>query len=126
KIFSSGFFSQIISRFQSYVQNIIDTQDWEKATISDLVNQIFADFDEKQIIDVLNTVVTSEFASENPEKTKELIFASIFGQSLVQDLIINNIIKLDVAYKDNLKVVFTFDSIRKLFTKIITDFQLRT
>ncbi|WP_337902688.1 SGNH/GDSL hydrolase family protein, partial [Mesomycoplasma ovipneumoniae] len=42
------------------------------------------------------------------------------------DLIINNIIKLDVAYKDNLKVVFTFDSIRKLFTKIITDFQLRT
>ncbi|WP_337902757.1 hypothetical protein, partial [Mesomycoplasma ovipneumoniae] len=34
KIFSSGFFSQIISRFQSYVQNIIDTQDWEKATIS--------------------------------------------------------------------------------------------
>ncbi|MDW2926470.1 SGNH/GDSL hydrolase family protein [Mesomycoplasma ovipneumoniae] len=126
KIFSSGFFSQIISRFQTYVQNIIDTQNWEKATISDLVNQIFADFDEKQIIDVLNTVVTSEFASENPEKTKELIFASIFGQSLVQDLIINNIIKLDVAYKDNLKVVFTFDSIRKLFTKIITDFQFRT
>ncbi|WP_341515971.1 SGNH/GDSL hydrolase family protein [Mesomycoplasma ovipneumoniae] len=126
KIFSSGFFSQIITRFQTYVQNIIDTQNWEKATISDLVNQIFADFDEKQIIDVLNTVVTSEFASENPEKTKELIFASIFGQSLVQDLIINNIIKLDVAYKDNLKVVFTFDSIRKLFTKIITDFQLRT
>ncbi|MHA0315288.1 SGNH/GDSL hydrolase family protein [Mesomycoplasma ovipneumoniae] len=126
KIFSSGFFSQIITRFQTYVQNIINTQNWEKATISDLVNQIFADFDEKQIIDVLNTVVTSEFASENPEKTKELIFASIFGQSLVQDLIINNIIKLDVAYKDNLKVVFTFDSIRKLFTKIITDFQLRT
>ncbi|WP_341513553.1 SGNH/GDSL hydrolase family protein [Mesomycoplasma ovipneumoniae] len=126
KIFSSGFFSQIITRFQSYVQNIINTQNWEKATISDLVNQIFADFNEKQIIDVLNTVVTSEFASENPEKTKELIFASIFGQSLVQDLIINNIIKLDVAYKDNLKVVFTFDSIRKLFTKIITDFQLRT
>ncbi|MDW2910471.1 SGNH/GDSL hydrolase family protein [Mesomycoplasma ovipneumoniae] len=126
KIFSSGFFSQIITRFQAYVQNIIDTQNWQKATISDLVNQIFADFDEKQIIDVLNTVVTSEFASENPEKTKELIFASIFGQSLVQDLIINNIIKLDVAYKDNLKVVFTFDSIRKLFTKIITDFQLRT
>ncbi|WP_341507899.1 SGNH/GDSL hydrolase family protein [Mesomycoplasma ovipneumoniae] len=126
KIFSSGFFSQIISRFQTYVQNIINTQNWQKATISDLVNQIFADFDEKQIIDVLNTVVTSEFASENPEKTKELIFASIFGQSLVQDLIINNIIKLDVAYKDNLKVVFTFDSIRKLFTKIITDFQLRT
>ncbi|WP_337904265.1 SGNH/GDSL hydrolase family protein [Mesomycoplasma ovipneumoniae] len=126
KIFSSGFFSQIISRFHTYVQNIINTQNWEKATISDLVNQIFADFDEKQIIDVLNTVVTSEFASENPEKTKELIFASIFGQSLVQDLIINNIIKLDVAYKDNLKVVFTFDSIRKLFTKIITDFQLRT
>ncbi|MDF9627379.1 GDSL-type esterase/lipase family protein [Mesomycoplasma ovipneumoniae] len=126
KIFSSGFFSQIITRFQSYVQNIIDTQNWEKATISDLVNQIFADFDEKQIIDVLNTVVTSEFASENPEKTKELIFASIFGQSLVQDLIINNIIQADVAYKDNLKVVFTFDSIRKLFTKIITDFQLRT
>ncbi|MDW2861990.1 SGNH/GDSL hydrolase family protein [Mesomycoplasma ovipneumoniae] len=126
KIFSSGFFSQIIARFQTYVQNIIDTQNWEKATISDLVNQIFADFDEKQIIDVLNTVVTSEFASENPEKTKELIFASIFGQSLVQDLIINNIIQVDVAYKDNLKVVFTFDSIRKLFTKIITDFQLRT
>ncbi|WNM16867.1 SGNH/GDSL hydrolase family protein [Mesomycoplasma ovipneumoniae] len=126
KIFSSGFFSQIISRFQTYVQNIINTQNWEKATISDLVNQIFADFDEKQIIDVLNTVVTSEFASENPEKTKELIFASIFGQSLVQDLIINNIIQIDVAYKDNLKVVFTFDSIRKLFTKIITDFQLRT
>ncbi|XBE78578.1 SGNH/GDSL hydrolase family protein [Mesomycoplasma ovipneumoniae] len=126
KIFSSGFFSQIIARFQTYVQNIIDTQNWEKATISDLVNQIFADFDEKQIIDVLNTVVTSEFASENPEKTKELIFASIFGQSLVQDLIINNIIKIDVAYKDNLKVVFTFDSIRKLFTKIITDFQLRS
>ncbi|MDW2919074.1 GDSL-type esterase/lipase family protein [Mesomycoplasma ovipneumoniae] len=126
KIFSSGFFSQIISRFQTYVQNVINAQNWEKATISDLVNQIFADFDEKQIIDVLNTVVTSEFASENPEKTKELIFASIFGQSLVQDLIINNIIKLDVAYKDNLKVVFTFDSIRKLFTKIITDFQLRT
>ncbi|XBE78468.1 SGNH/GDSL hydrolase family protein [Mesomycoplasma ovipneumoniae] len=125
KIFSSGFFSQIIARFQTYVQNIIDTQNWEKATISDLVNQIFSDFDEKQIIDVLNTVVTSEFASENPEKTKELIFASIFGQSLVQDLIINNIIKIDVAYKDNLKVVFTFDSIRKLFTKIITDFQLR-
>ncbi|WP_337899102.1 SGNH/GDSL hydrolase family protein [Mesomycoplasma ovipneumoniae] len=126
KIFSSGFFSQIITRFQTYVQNIIDTQNWQKATISDLVNQIFADFDEKQIIDVLNTVVTSEFASENPEKTKELIFASIFGQSLVQDLIINNIIQVDVAYKDNLKVVFTFDSIRKLFTKIITDFQLRT
>ncbi|WP_341515013.1 SGNH/GDSL hydrolase family protein [Mesomycoplasma ovipneumoniae] len=126
KIFSSGFFSQIIARFQTYVQNVIDRQDWEKATISDLVNQIFADFDEKQIIDVLNTVVTSEFASENPEKTKELIFASIFGQSLVQDLIINNIIQVDVAYKDNLKVVFTFDSIRKLFTKIITDFQLRT
>ncbi|MDW2918327.1 SGNH/GDSL hydrolase family protein [Mesomycoplasma ovipneumoniae] len=126
KIFSSGFFSQIISRFQTYVQNVINAQNWEKATISDLVNQIFADFDEKQIIDVLNTVVTSEFASENPEKTKELIFASIFGQSLVQDLIINNIIQLDVAYKDNLKVVFTFDSIRKLFTKIITDFQLRT
>ncbi|WP_010321160.1 SGNH/GDSL hydrolase family protein [Mesomycoplasma ovipneumoniae] len=126
KIFSSGFFSQIIARFQTYVQNIINTQNWEKATISDLVNQIFADFDEKQIIDVLNTVVTSEFASENPEKTKELIFASIFGQSLVQDLIINNIIQVDVAYKDNLKVVFTFDSIRKLFTKIITDFQLRT
>ncbi|WP_081311050.1 SGNH/GDSL hydrolase family protein [Mesomycoplasma ovipneumoniae] len=125
KIFSSSFFSQIIARFQTYVQNIIDTQNWEKATISDLVNQIFADFDEKQIIDVLNTVVTSEFASENPEKTKELIFASIFGQSLVQDLIINNIIQVDVAYKDNLKVVFTFDSIRKLFTKIITDFQLR-
>ncbi|MDW2914210.1 SGNH/GDSL hydrolase family protein [Mesomycoplasma ovipneumoniae] len=125
KIFSSGFFSQIIARFQTYVQNVINTQNWEKATISDLVNQIFADFDEKQIIDVLNTVVTSEFASENPEKTKELIFASIFGQSLVQDLIINNIIKIDVAYKDNLKVVFTFDSIRKLFTKIITDFQLR-
>ncbi|MDW2932403.1 GDSL-type esterase/lipase family protein [Mesomycoplasma ovipneumoniae] len=126
KIFSSGFFSQIISRFQTYVHNVINAQNWEKATISDLVNQIFADFDEKQIIDVLNTVVTSEFASENPEKTKELIFASIFGQSLVQDLIINNIIQLDVAYKDNLKVVFTFDSIRKLFTKIITDFQLRT
>ncbi|WP_341491055.1 SGNH/GDSL hydrolase family protein [Mesomycoplasma ovipneumoniae] len=125
KIFSSGFFSQIIARFQTYVQNVIDSQNWEKATISDLVNQIFADFDEKQIIDVLNTVVTSEFASENPEKTKELIFASIFGQSLVQDLIINNIIQVDVAYKDNLKVVFTFDSIRKLFTKIITDFQLR-
>ncbi|MDO6826016.1 SGNH/GDSL hydrolase family protein [Mesomycoplasma ovipneumoniae] len=126
KIFSSGFFSQIISRFQTYVQNVINTQNWEKATISDLVNQIFADFNEKQIINVLNTVVTSEFASENPEKTKELIFASIFGQSLVQDLIINNIIQVDVAYKDNLKVVFTFDSIRKLFTKIITDFQLRT
>ncbi|MDW2835664.1 SGNH/GDSL hydrolase family protein [Mesomycoplasma ovipneumoniae] len=126
KIFSSGFFSKIIDRFQNYVQDVTDNKTWEKATISGLVSYIFADFDEKQIIDVLNTVVTSEFADKNPEKIKDLIFASIFGQTIVQDLLINNIIKIDLKNKEDLKIVFTFDSIRKLFSKIITDYHLRS
>ncbi|XBE77925.1 SGNH/GDSL hydrolase family protein [Mesomycoplasma ovipneumoniae] len=126
KIFSSGFFSQIIERFQTYVQDVTNNKNWEKATISGLVNYIFADFDEKQIIDVLNTVVTSEFADNNPEKIKDLIFASIFGQTIVQDLLINNIIKIDLKNKEDLKIVFTFDSIRKLFSKIIADYHLRS
>ncbi|WP_069098013.1 hypothetical protein, partial [Mesomycoplasma ovipneumoniae] len=126
KIFSSGFFSQIIDRFQTYVQDVTDNKNWEKATISGLVSHIFVDFDEKQIIDVLNTVVTSEFADNNPEKIKDLIFASIFGQTIVQDLLINNIIKIDLKNKEDLKIVFTFDSIRKLFSKIITDYHLRS
>ncbi|MDW2924689.1 SGNH/GDSL hydrolase family protein [Mesomycoplasma ovipneumoniae] len=126
KIYSSGFFSKIINRFQTYVQDVTNKKDWEKATISGLVNYIFADFDEKQIIDVLNTVVTSEFADKNPEKIKELIFSSIFGQTIIQDLLINNIIKIDLKNKEDLKVVFTFDSIRKLFSKIITDYHLRS
>ncbi|MDW2908632.1 SGNH/GDSL hydrolase family protein [Mesomycoplasma ovipneumoniae] len=126
KIFSSGFFSKIIDRFQSYVQDVTNKKTWEKATISGLVSYIFADFDEKQIIDVLNTVVTSEFADKNPEKIKDLIFASIFGQTIVQDLLINNIIKIDLKNKEDLKIVFTFDSIRKLFSKIITDYHLRS
>ncbi|WP_341517631.1 SGNH/GDSL hydrolase family protein [Mesomycoplasma ovipneumoniae] len=126
KIYSSGFFSKIINRFQNYVQDVTDNKTWEKATISGLVNYIFADFDEKQIIDVLNTVVTSEFADKNPEKIKELIFSSIFGQTIIQDLLINNIIKIDLKNKEDLKVVFTFDSIRKLFSKIITDYHLRS
>ncbi|MDO6829968.1 SGNH/GDSL hydrolase family protein [Mesomycoplasma ovipneumoniae] len=126
KIYSSGFFSKIINRFQTYVQDVTNKKDWEKATISGLVNYIFADFDEKQIIDVLNTVVTSEFADKNPEKIKELIFSSIFGQTIVQDLLINNIIKIDLKNKEDLKVVFTFDSIRKLFSKIITDYHNRS
>ncbi|MHA0297332.1 SGNH/GDSL hydrolase family protein [Mesomycoplasma ovipneumoniae] len=126
KIYSSGFFSKIINRFQNYVQDVTDNKSWEKATISGLVNYIFADFDEKQIIDVLNTVVTSEFADKNPEKIKELIFSSIFGQTIIQDLLINNIIKIDLKNKEDLKVVFTFDSIRKLFSKIITDYHLRS
>ncbi len=126
KIYSSGFFSKIINRFQTYVQDVTDKKNWEKATISGLVNYIFADFDEKQIIDVLNTVVTSEFADKNPEKIKELIFSSIFGQTIIQDLLINNIIKIDLKNKEDLKVVFTFDSIRKLFSKIITDYHLRS
>ncbi|WP_337896495.1 SGNH/GDSL hydrolase family protein [Mesomycoplasma ovipneumoniae] len=126
KIYSSGFFSKIINRFQDYVQDVTDKKNWEKATISGLVNYIFADFDEKQIIDVLNTVVTSEFADKNPEKIKELIFSSIFGQTIIQDLLINNIIKIDLKNKEDLKVVFTFDSIRKLFSKIITDYHLRS
>ncbi|WP_341420594.1 SGNH/GDSL hydrolase family protein [Mesomycoplasma ovipneumoniae] len=126
KIYSSGFFSKIINRFQTYVQDVINNKTWEKATISGLVNYIFADFDEKQIIDVLNTVVTSEFADKNPEKIKELIFSSIFGQTIIQDLLINNIIKIDLKNKEDLKVVFTFDSIRKLFSKIITDYHLRS
>ncbi|MFU0909347.1 SGNH/GDSL hydrolase family protein [Mesomycoplasma ovipneumoniae] len=126
KIYSSGFFSKIINRFESYVQDVTNNKTWEKATISGLVNYIFADFDEKQIIDVLNTVVTSEFADKNPEKIKELIFSSIFGQTIIQDLLINNIIKIDLKNKEDLKVVFTFDSIRKLFSKIITDYHLRS
>ncbi|MHA0311830.1 SGNH/GDSL hydrolase family protein [Mesomycoplasma ovipneumoniae] len=126
KIYSSGFFSKIINRFESYVQDVTNNKTWEKATISGLVNYIFADFDEKQIIDVLNTVVTSEFADKNPEKIKELIFSSIFGQTIVQDLLINNIIKIDLKNKEDLKVVFTFDSIRKLFSKIITDYHNRS
>ncbi|MCN0158279.1 SGNH/GDSL hydrolase family protein [Mesomycoplasma ovipneumoniae] len=126
KIYSSGFFSKIINRFQTYVQDVINNKTWEKATISGLVNYIFADFDEKQIIDVLNTVVTSEFADKNPEKIKDLIFSSIFGQTIVQDLLINNIIKIDLKNKEDLKVVFTFDSIRKLFSKIITDYHNRS
>ncbi|WP_341500877.1 SGNH/GDSL hydrolase family protein [Mesomycoplasma ovipneumoniae] len=126
KIFSSGFFSQIIDRFQTYVQDVTNNKNWEKATISGLVSHIFADFDEKQIIDVLNTVVTSEFADKNPEKTRDLIFASIFGQTIVQDLLINNIIKIDLKNKEDLKIVFTFDSIRKLFSKIIADYHLRS
>ncbi|WP_341513515.1 SGNH/GDSL hydrolase family protein [Mesomycoplasma ovipneumoniae] len=126
KIYSSGFFSKIINRFETYVQDVTNKKDWEKATISGLVNYIFADFDEKQIIDVLNTVVTSEFADKNPEKIKELIFSSIFGQTIIQDLLINNIIKIDLKNKEDLKVVFTFDSIRKLFSKIITDYHLRS
>ncbi|WP_337898878.1 SGNH/GDSL hydrolase family protein [Mesomycoplasma ovipneumoniae] len=126
KIYSSGFFSKIINRFQTYVQDVIDKKNWEKATISGLVNYIFADFDEKQVIDVLNTVVTSEFADKNPEKIKDLIFSSIFGQTIVQDLLINNIIKIDLKNKEDLKVVFTFDSIRKLFSKIITDYHNRS
>ncbi|MDW2923369.1 SGNH/GDSL hydrolase family protein [Mesomycoplasma ovipneumoniae] len=126
KIYSSGFFSKIINRFQTYVQDVTNNKTWEKATISGLVNYIFADFDEKQIIDVLNTVVTSEFADKNPEKIKELIFSSIFGQTIIQDLLINNIIKIDLKNKEDLKVVFTFDSIRKLFSKIITDYHLRS
>ncbi|VEU71812.1 Uncharacterised protein [Mesomycoplasma ovipneumoniae] len=126
KIYSSGFFSKIINRFQDYVQDVTNNKNWEKATISGLVNYIFADFDEKQIIDVLNTVVTSEFADKNPEKIKELIFSSIFGQTIIQDLLINNIIKIDLKNKEDLKVVFTFDSIRKLFSKIITDYHLRS
>ncbi|MHA0261026.1 SGNH/GDSL hydrolase family protein [Mesomycoplasma ovipneumoniae] len=126
KIYSSGFFSKIINRFQDYVEDVTNNKTWEKATISGLVNYIFADFDEKQIIDVLNTVVTSEFADKNPEKIKELIFSSIFGQTIIQDLLINNIIKIDLKNKEDLKVVFTFDSIRKLFSKIITDYHLRS
>ncbi|WP_341489928.1 SGNH/GDSL hydrolase family protein [Mesomycoplasma ovipneumoniae] len=126
KIYSSGFFSKIINRFQTYVQDVTNKKDWEKATISGLVNYIFADFDEKQVIDVLNTVVTSEFADKNPEKIKELIFSSIFGQTIIQDLLINNIIKIDLKNKEDLKVVFTFDSIRKLFSKIITDYHIRS
>ncbi|MDW2834886.1 SGNH/GDSL hydrolase family protein [Mesomycoplasma ovipneumoniae] len=126
KIFSSGFFTQIIERFQTYVQDVTNNKNWEKATISGLVSYIFADFDEKQIIDVLNTVVTSEFADNNPEKIKDLIFASIFGQTIVQDLLINNIIKIDLKNKEDLKIVFTFDSIRKLFSKIIADYHLRS
>ncbi|WP_337902943.1 SGNH/GDSL hydrolase family protein [Mesomycoplasma ovipneumoniae] len=126
KIYSSGFFSKIINRFQDYVEDVTNNKNWEKATISGLVNYIFADFDEKQIIDVLNTVVTSEFADKNPEKIKELIFSSIFGQTIIQDLLINNIIKIDLKNKEDLKVVFTFDSIRKLFSKIITDYHLRS
>ncbi|EXU60798.1 SGNH/GDSL hydrolase family protein [Mesomycoplasma ovipneumoniae] len=126
KIYSSGFFSKIINRFQDYVEDVTNNKTWEKATISGLVSYIFADFDEKQIIDVLNTVVTSEFADKNPEKIKELIFSSIFGQTIIQDLLINNIIKIDLKNKEDLKVVFTFDSIRKLFSKIITDYHLRS
>ncbi|MDO6856410.1 SGNH/GDSL hydrolase family protein [Mesomycoplasma ovipneumoniae] len=126
KIYSSGFFSKIINRFETYVEDVTNNKTWEKATISGLVSYIFADFDEKQIIDVLNTVVTSEFADKNPEKIKELIFSSIFGQTIIQDLLINNIIKIDLKNKEDLKVVFTFDSIRKLFSKIITDYHLRS
>ncbi|WP_341507934.1 SGNH/GDSL hydrolase family protein [Mesomycoplasma ovipneumoniae] len=126
KIYSSGFFNKIINRFQTYVQDVTNNKTWEKATISGLVSYIFADFDEKQIIDVLNTVVTSEFADKNPEKIKELIFSSIFGQTIIQDLLINNIIKIDLKNKEDLKVVFTFDSIRKLFSKIITDYHNRS
>ncbi|WP_341492968.1 SGNH/GDSL hydrolase family protein [Mesomycoplasma ovipneumoniae] len=126
KIYSSGFFSKIINRFQDYVEDVTNNKTWEKATISGLVSYIFADFDEKQIIDVLNTVVTSEFADKNPEKIKELIFSSIFGQTIIQDLLINNIIKINLKNKEDLKVVFTFDSIRKLFSKIITDYHLRS
>ncbi|WP_341401259.1 SGNH/GDSL hydrolase family protein [Mesomycoplasma ovipneumoniae] len=126
KIYSSGFFSKIINRFENYVQDVTNNKSWEKATISGLVSYIFADFDEKQIIDVLNTVVTSEFADKNPEKIKELIFSSIFGQTIIQDLLINNIIKIDLKNKEDLKVVFTFDSIRKLFSKIITDYHNRS
>ncbi|WP_169818914.1 SGNH/GDSL hydrolase family protein, partial [Mesomycoplasma ovipneumoniae] len=44
KIYSSGFFSKIINRFQTYVQDVTNNKNWEKATISGLVNYIFADF----------------------------------------------------------------------------------
>uniref|UniRef100_UPI000A93D6A1 SGNH/GDSL hydrolase family protein n=1 Tax=Mesomycoplasma ovipneumoniae TaxID=29562 RepID=UPI000A93D6A1 len=37
KIFSSGFFSKIIDRFQNYVQDVTNSKTWEKATISGLV-----------------------------------------------------------------------------------------
>ncbi len=41
-------------------------------------------------------------------------------------MLINNIIKIDLKNKEDLKIVFTFDSIRKLFSKIITDYHLRS
>lgn len=126
KILQSDFFSEIITRLQNYINNVITNQNFEKATISELVDSLFNNFSEKKIINLLKDVLNSDFASQNAAKIKELLFVSVFGQSAIQDFLINTIIEIAPEYKDDLKVVFSFESTRKLFSYIINDFVLES
>ncbi|WP_198402965.1 SGNH/GDSL hydrolase family protein [Mesomycoplasma dispar] len=126
KVLQSDFFLEIIERFQNYINDVTINQNWEKATISGLISFIFTGFSEKKLINVLKDVVSSDFASKNSGKIKEILFASIFGQSAIQDLLIDNAIGIPAEHKNDLKIIFTFESTRKLFSEIISDFILES
>ncbi|MXR10615.1 SGNH/GDSL hydrolase family protein [Mycoplasma hyopneumoniae] len=122
----SDFWLEIIGRFQNYINDVIINQNLEKATISGLTSFLFTDFSEKKLISVFKDAVNSDFASQNINKIKELIFICVFGQSAIQELLINSIIGISAEYKSDLQVIFSFESTRNLFTKIINDFVLES
>ncbi|MBG0730844.1 SGNH/GDSL hydrolase family protein [Mycoplasma sp. 'Moose RK'] len=122
KILQSNFFLDIIEKLQNYIKDVVTKEEWKKATFSSLINFIFSNFNEKNLVSLFKETINSDFVSQNQIKIKELIFAAIFGENSIQNLLINEFIKISPEYQDDLKVIFKFDSVRQLFTKVINEF----
>ncbi|WP_434336787.1 SGNH/GDSL hydrolase family protein [Mesomycoplasma conjunctivae] len=122
---NSNFFSKSLSNIATYIKKIVDNQDWSGATISKLLSYIQENLlTEENLVEAYKEFIKSDVIQKNETEVRSILFASLFGQSAIQDLLIDNLFNLEDQDKSKLSVIFNFPSLRKFVNEVFTEFIL--
>ncbi|CAT05262.1 Prolipoprotein p65 [Mesomycoplasma conjunctivae] len=122
---NSNFFSKSLSNIATYIKKVVDNQDWSEATISKLLSYIQENLlTEENLVEAYKEFIKSDVIQKNETEVRSILFASLFGQSAIQDLLIDNLFNLEDQDKSKLSVIFNFPSLRKFVNEVFTEFIL--
>ncbi|WP_434337184.1 SGNH/GDSL hydrolase family protein [Mesomycoplasma conjunctivae] len=122
---NSNFFSKALSNLANYIKKVVDNQEWSQATIAKLLSYIQENLlTEENIVEAYKEFVKSDVIQTNETEVRSILFASLFGQSAIQELLIDNLFNLEGQDKSKLAVIFNFPSLRKFVNEVFSEFIL--
>lgn len=116
----SPILNQILAALKSYIQEVKDKNLWDKVTFESLIDGISRKFLlEGGLPALINFVLNNEWLSKQRGPLKDALYKTVFSSVSIQ----NRVLSLfdDSSDSGNWRVIFEFDSVKALFSKVLDE-----
>ncbi|AHH45276.1 SGNH/GDSL hydrolase family protein [Mesomycoplasma bovoculi] len=116
----SPILNQILAALKSYIQEVKDKNLWDKVTFESLIDGISRKFLlEGGLPALINFVLSNEWLSKQRGPLKDALYKTVFSSVSIQ----NRVLSLfdDSSDSGNWRVIFEFDSVKTLFSKVLDE-----